>query len=173
MVLRAHSVCSIIRTPKGKGIRKPFNWGRVMRHELVHILNLDQTDYLCPHWFTEGLAVISDGVIKTGKDEGAKSEEWRYKGKSGNPYQIEHDDLFASIRASKPINEGENGALSTMTAIFGRLCTYSGKMIDWKDALASNVSLQPKVYDFKMDPPVMPNPDGTYAVAVPGMSHVV
>jgi cellulose synthase operon protein C len=48
-------------SPKGKGIRKPFNWSRVMRHELVHIFNLDQTRFLCPHWFTEGLAVISEG----------------------------------------------------------------------------------------------------------------
>jgi tetratricopeptide (TPR) repeat protein len=44
-----------------KGIRKPFNWGRVVRHELVHIFNLEQTHYLVPHWFTEGLAVINEG----------------------------------------------------------------------------------------------------------------
>src|SRR5205085_769349 len=48
-------------SPQGKGIRKPFNWGRVMRHEVVHIFNLDQTNFLCPHWFTEGLAVMSEG----------------------------------------------------------------------------------------------------------------
>lgn len=45
----------------GKGIRKPFNWGRVMRHELVHVFNLDQTNFLVPHWFTEGLAVMNEG----------------------------------------------------------------------------------------------------------------
>jgi tetratricopeptide (TPR) repeat protein len=49
-------------SPQGKGIRKPFNWGRVIRHEVVHIFNLDQTRFLCPHWFTEGLAVISEGL---------------------------------------------------------------------------------------------------------------
>ncbi len=38
-----------------------FNWARVVRHELVHIFNLEQTHYLCPHWFTEGLAVINEG----------------------------------------------------------------------------------------------------------------
>src|SRR5262249_8524186 len=30
-------------------------------HEVVHIFNLDQTNFLCPHWFTEGLAVINEG----------------------------------------------------------------------------------------------------------------
>lgn len=48
-------------SPNGKGVRKPFNWARVLRHEVVHIFNLDQTQFLVPHWFTEGLAVISEG----------------------------------------------------------------------------------------------------------------
>jgi Flp pilus assembly protein TadD len=48
-------------SPNGKGIRKPFNWGRVLRHELVHIFNLEQTSFLVPHWFTEGLAVDNEG----------------------------------------------------------------------------------------------------------------
>jgi tetratricopeptide (TPR) repeat protein len=48
-------------SPNGKGIRKPFNWGRVLRHELVHIINLEQTNYLVPHWLTEGLAVVNEG----------------------------------------------------------------------------------------------------------------
>jgi len=121
---------------------------------------------------TKGLASISDGVIKLGKDANAKDEEWRHKGRS-EPYQVEHNDLQASIRAGKPINEAEYGALSSMTSILGRMCTYSGKMIEWSDALNSEVSLQPKEYNFKTDPPVMPNPDGSYAIAVPGLSRVV
>lgn len=48
-------------SPKGKGIRAPFNWGRVIRHELVHVFNLAQTDFQCPHWLTEGLAVRQEG----------------------------------------------------------------------------------------------------------------
>lgn len=47
-------------SPAGKGTR-PFNWGRVMRHELVHIFNLEQTNFLVPHWVTEGLAVENEG----------------------------------------------------------------------------------------------------------------
>jgi cellulose synthase operon protein C len=48
-------------SPKGKGITRPFNWGRVIRHELVHIFNLAQTEFQCPHWMTEGLAVRKEG----------------------------------------------------------------------------------------------------------------
>jgi tetratricopeptide (TPR) repeat protein len=46
---------------KSKVIAKPFNWVRVLRHELVHIFNLEQTKFQVPHWFTEGLAVANEG----------------------------------------------------------------------------------------------------------------
>jgi uncharacterized protein HemY len=42
-------------------IAKPFNWVRVLRHELVHVFNLEQTKFKVPHWFTEGLAVSLEG----------------------------------------------------------------------------------------------------------------
>jgi tetratricopeptide (TPR) repeat protein len=48
-------------SPRGKEIKKPFNWARVLRHELVHIFNLEQTRFQVPHWFTEGLAVMNEG----------------------------------------------------------------------------------------------------------------
>ncbi|MBX7073500.1 MAG: Gfo/Idh/MocA family oxidoreductase [Pirellulales bacterium] len=110
---------------------------------------------------TKGTADISAGVIKT-KDE----KPWRYRGEGHNPYQTEHDDLFASIRAGAPLNEGEMGAMSTMTAILGRMCTYSGKMLRWEDALNSQISLAPAEYAFNASPPVP-------AVAVPGQTKVV
>ena len=51
-------------SPRGKGVGKPFNWGRVIRHELVHIFNLAQTDFQVPHWLTEGLAVGNEGYAR-------------------------------------------------------------------------------------------------------------
>jgi tetratricopeptide (TPR) repeat protein len=47
---------------KSKVINKPFNWNRVLRHELVHVFNLEQTKFVVPHWFTEGLAVTYEGT---------------------------------------------------------------------------------------------------------------
>jgi tetratricopeptide (TPR) repeat protein len=43
------------------GRMKVFNWSRVIRHEMVHIFNLEQTHFQVPHWLTEGLAVTNEG----------------------------------------------------------------------------------------------------------------
>ena len=37
-----------------------FSWARVLRHEFVHVVNLQQTDFNIPHWYTEGLAVMNE-----------------------------------------------------------------------------------------------------------------
>lgn len=39
---------------------KGFNWAKVIKHEFVHIVTLQQTQFNCPHWFTEALAVMSE-----------------------------------------------------------------------------------------------------------------
>ena len=165
----------------GRQVRNGKQWGEIFDHHYVEFEYADGSRMFsqCRHiegcWSnvsehvqgTTGKADISSGHIKSA------TEDWRFKGRSGNPYQVEHDDLQASIRAGKPINEAEFGALSSMTSILGRMCTYSGQMIEWEKALASNISLQPKEYNFKTDPPVMPNAEGFYAIAVPGISKVV
>ena len=55
-------------SPTARGLARPYNWGRVVRHELVHLFNLSQTRFQVPHWFTEGLAVRNEG--------GAKPPSW-------------------------------------------------------------------------------------------------
>jgi cellulose synthase operon protein C len=54
-------------SPNGKGLSKPYNWGRVLRHEMVHVFNLEQTSFLTPHWLTEGLAVNNEGYPRPQK----------------------------------------------------------------------------------------------------------
>ena len=165
----------------GRQVRVGKQYGEIFDHHYVEFEYADGSRMFsqCRHiehcWEsvsehvqgTKGYADIGGGMINTG------GEPWRYKGPKADPYQVEHDDLFASIRDGKPINEGEFGALSSMTSILGRMCTYSGKMINWSDALASNISLQPKEYNFQTDAPVMPLADGSYPIAVPGLSKVV
>ena len=84
---------------------------------------------------------------------------WNWEGENNDPYQTEHDDLFAAIRAGKPYNEGRMVAESTLTAIMGRMATYTGKQISWDDALNSDQTWGPDNYEFgplPVDPVPMP-----------------
>lgn len=38
-----------------------FNWARVLKHEFIHVLNLQQTNFNIPHWYTEALATLNEG----------------------------------------------------------------------------------------------------------------
>lgn len=100
-------------------------------------------------------------------------EKWRFRGRSANPYQVEHDRLMDAIRNDKPHNETEYGAISTMTAIMGRMASYSGQMITWEKAMKSNVRLAPERYAFDGTPPVVAGKDGCYPVAMPGITKVI
>lgn len=90
-----------------------------------------------------------------------------------NPYQVEHDQLFAAIRAGKVIDNLEYGAKSTMTAIMGRMATYSGQVIQWEEAMNSEMSIMPQTFAFDADPPVMPDANGYYPIPVPGQTKVL
>ncbi len=48
-----------MQSPTDKG--QEFNWARVLKHEFVHVLNLQQTHFNIPHWYTEALAVLNEG----------------------------------------------------------------------------------------------------------------
>jgi predicted dehydrogenase len=111
--------------------------------------------------------------IGSGTIDFADKTNWRYREKDKNPYQVEHDDLFDAIRNNKDYNEAEYGATSTMTAIMGRMATYSGKVIDWDKALASEVSVMPQKFDFNADPPTMPDANGNYPIPTPGVTKVL
>jgi hypothetical protein len=62
-----------------------------------------------------------------------------------------------------------------MTAIYGRMASYSGQKLKWEDALNSKIVVSPVEKYTKMDdePPVLPNADGTYNRPVPGKTKVI
>ena len=102
-----------------------------------------------------------------GDEKGGKGK----KGGSGgdpNPYQVEHDTLQDAIINNKPLNNAYYGAESTMTAIMGRMATYSGKEIKWDEALNSKVQHMPAIVTNETEAPVKPDADGWYPIAVPG-----
>jgi hypothetical protein len=71
-------------------------------------------------------------------------------------YQIEHNEMFASIRAGKPINNGPRLCTSTMVAIMGRMAAYTGQEISWERALNSQETLVPENITWDVPIPVKP-----------------
>lgn len=112
---------------------------------------------------TAGRADISEKkkglVLKpTGKPD------WVYDGPLNQMYQTEHDELFAAVRAGKPLNNGAYMAKSTLLAIMGRMAAYTGQAITWEMALNSKEDLTPPSYDWKQK---LPEP----AIAIPGVTR--
>jgi hypothetical protein len=46
-------------------------------------------------------------------------------------------------------------------------------VIEWDEAINSNISLMPETFAWDANPPVLPNPKGEYPIAVPGVTKVV
>ena len=90
---------------------------------------------------------------------------WVYRGEDNDVYQTEHEELFASIRSGKPINNGEYMAKSTLLAIMGRMATYTGQEITWDMALNSKEVLGPEKHEWGPAPAVR--------VAMPGLTKFV
>ncbi len=90
---------------------------------------------------------------------------WQQRGRDNNFYQTEHDELFASIRNGRPINNGEYMSKSTLMAIMGRMAAYTGQEITWEMALNSKEDLTPARYEWGRI--------ATPPVAMPGVTRFV
>ncbi len=119
----------------------------------------------------KGYAIINSGRIY---DNDGK-EIFRAEG--GGSSEMRHKNAFIdAIRNNKDFNEGDNGAMSTMTAVFGRMATYSGKLLSMKACLDSKIDVFPYDagdMDWDTVPPVTPDGDGNYKRPVPGVTQVV
>jgi predicted dehydrogenase len=128
---------------------------------------------------TTGSAVLGEGVsqprIFKGHRQNAEDVIWRYEGKRWNPYTHEHDLLFEAIRRNDPYNETERCAYAAMTGILGRMAAESGQMVMWDQAMASDLELAPRLDDYRLDsePPVKPDANGKYPIAMPGQMKVL
>ncbi|SFS38291.1 Gfo/Idh/MocA family protein [Sphingobacterium wenxiniae] len=103
----------------------------------------------------------------------AKGNEIYRHDPKGNPnaYQQEHKELFAAIANGEyKFNDAEYGAYSTLAGIIGRIACYTGKVIKWDQALQSNIDLMPERYAFDALPKILPNENGEYPVAIPGIN---
>ncbi|MCX7872482.1 MAG: Gfo/Idh/MocA family oxidoreductase [Verrucomicrobiae bacterium] len=99
---------------------------------------------------------------------------WRSQA-NGDPYQIEHNKLFAAIRSGTPINNGDYMVKSTMIAVMGQISCYTGKEVPWEQINNSVFYYPQKPEDCRddMEPPVKPGPDGSYPVYIPGKTKLI
>jgi len=108
----------------------------------------------------QGVAEVSERRLSI-----ANGSEWTYRNTKDNFYQTEHDELFASIRNGKPVNNGEYMAKSTLLAIMGRMATYTGQLVTWEQAMNSKENLTPEKYEW--------GPIPTPSIARPGITKLI
>ena len=169
----------------GRQVRNGKDHGEIFDHHFVEFEYADGSilNSQCRH--IKGTSARVDELFMgtKGRIQCGKANILDHKGKvlyqfdkkgENNPYQTEHDELFAAIaKGEYKFADAENGAMSTMTSILGRMATYSGQVIPMDKALNSGINIQPAVYDFSAAPPVLPGPDGFYKIAVPGVTKYV
>jgi len=170
----------------GRQVRKGKDHGEIFDHHYVEYQYADGSilNSQCRHIpgtmsKVDELLIGTKGKIFTGagniKDHSGKVlYQYQYdRSNEPDPYQVEHNELFAALaKGEYKFADAENGAKSTMTAILGRLATYTGKVVEWDKALNSGLDLHPKEYDFAATPPVLPGADGFYPIAVPGVTKL-
>lgn len=165
----------------GRQIRVGEQFGEIFDHHYVEFTFADGSvmNSQCRHQkgtlnrVTEVIG-CQNGRAMPGRILDAKGKTvWRFRGKNNDAYQTEHDVLYRHIREDKPINNAYYTAASTMTAILGRMATYSGKELKYDEALEKGRSIMPKEYGWDADPGPKPGADGLYPCAIPGKTQVL
>ncbi len=170
----------------GREVRNGIDHGQIFDHHFVEFTYASGAviSSQCRHQTGTASRVDevfqgSNGSVVTGKGEMTDLDgniKYKYPNKwneDPNPYQVEHDKLFQSIRNNEVINDVEYGAKSTMTAIMGRMATYTGKKITWDQAINSKEMLVPNNLTWNSTPPTLPDGNGKYLVAIPGKTKFI
>lgn len=157
----------------GRQVRTDSAYGHIFDHFAidyeyesgVHLMSMCRQIDGCQNSVSEAL-VGTNGTCQVDRYSITGRQEWKLpRGEDNQPYVQEHSDLIASIRAAKPINELKTVAESTLSAIMGRMSTYTGKAVTWEQALNSKEHLLPE----RLEWGAMPVP----AVAIPGRTELV
>lgn len=165
----------------GREVRKGKDFGEIYDHHIVEFEYADGTilNSQCRHipgtWAkVDELVIGTKGRVqfdsaKILDTKGNLQYAFDKKTKENNPYQTEHDELWATVAAGEyKFADAENGAYSTMTSILGRMATYSGQVIEWDKAINSGLNIAPSSFSWDADMPSKPDANGLYTVAVPG-----
>lgn len=178
----------------GRETRTSSDYGQIFDHSSIEYVYPDGTVLQAQCRQQENVHVIINerfngtrGFLSTGGPEGpvirdrAKNVRFRYEGQNDpSPYNHEHVELYRAIRGQLPrIDDSQSGAEASMTSILGMMTVYSGDLLTWDDALASNIKMYP---DHDMDaatmnwdtvPPARPDANGDYQVPVVGHAKVL
>ncbi|MEJ0104277.1 MAG: Gfo/Idh/MocA family oxidoreductase [Bacteroidota bacterium] len=169
----------------GRQVRKGKEYGEIYDHHFVEFEYADgsKLNSQCRHIpgtmsKVDELLIGTKGKIFCGDSNIVDSKGkvlYQYdKKQENNPYQTEHDELFAAIaKGEYKFADAERGATSSMTSIMGRMATYSGQVLEWDKLLNSGIDLHPKEYSWDALPPVTPNEEGYYVIAKPGVTKYV
>lgn len=166
----------------GREVRKGKDHGEIFDHHVVEFEYADGTimNSQCRHipgtWAkVDELVVGSKGKIMY--DAGHILDHkgntlYKHDSKNDpNPYQLEHDELFEAVaKGEYKFEDATNGAKSSMTSILGRMATYSGQTIQWDYAMNHAMDLSPAKLDWNAMPQSLPDANGKYAVAKPGVT---
>jgi predicted dehydrogenase len=165
----------------GRQVRIGPQYGEIFDHHSVEFEYPDGTRCfsLCRHipgcW--ESFSEYAHGTKGYAHIEGHGPAELHVEGqpvmkwpRGPDGHQLEMNDLFAALTSGKPYNEGDNGAIASMTAILGRMASYSGHVVKWEDAISSTLDLAPAEWTWDAKPKSAPGPDGIYPCAIPGVT---
>ena len=165
----------------GRQVRTGNEFGEIYDHHFVEYTYADGSvmNSQCRHIkgtyaIVDEMLVGTKGVIKCGAMQIVNKGKTLYqfdKAKENNPYQSEHDELFAAISKGEfKFTDAENGAKATLTAVMGRMATYSGQVMEWDKVLNSGLNIMPTKYAWDAKPPVLPDSNGNYPIATPGQT---
>ena len=167
----------------GREVRKGKDHGEIFDHHFVEFTYADGSilNSQCRHIpktsaKVDELFVGTKGKIYCGaaniRDHQGNVIYQFDKKTENNGYQNEHVELFAAIaKGEYKFADAENGAKSTMTSILGRMATYSGQVVEWDKALNCGLNLQPAAYTWDTLPKSLPDAEGKYKIAVPGVTR--
>jgi len=171
----------------GREVRKGKEYGNIFDHNFVALTyprgavinsqcrHQPGTTTSVSEWFQgcEGTVQTGWGYTGTIRNSSGTATYEHDAQDDPNPYQQEHIELFKAIRKGDTINDTEIGAKSTLSAIMVRMASYSGKIITWEEAMNSQKSLMPEKFGFNETPPILPDENGYYPIAIPGVTEVL
>ncbi len=166
----------------GRALRSGPNSGQIFDHHMVEYVYpggvrlLSQCRQMPGCWSgtgefvhgTEGICDFVAGKIVDQRERVIWASDFIEA--EGHGWQQAQTDLIHSLRGGMVVNETREAAYSTLTAIMGRMATYSGRRITWTDAMNHDQSLASvdQLRSFSDLAPVQPDAQGRYPVAQPG-----